>query len=167
MAEGYAFDYEDEIQDDGGNGFTLVEAGDYGFTVKSFERGQFPGGKKIPACKKVTVTLVLNTDQGGVPVKEDFILWSTMEWKLSGFFRSIGMKKHGEKIRLDWQGAVGRTGAARIGVRDWVGNDGQTRRSNEVEKFYDPDDAPKAQTYVEKRREEAVPPVSDDDDLPF
>ena len=172
---GYALDYEGEIEKDG-TGFTLVAAGDYSFTVRSFERAQFPGSKKIPACKKVVVTLELNTDQGRVPVTTDFILWSSLEWKLSQFFRSIGMKKHGEKIRLDWQGAIGRTGTAYVKVRDWVGNDGQTHQSNEIDRFYDPDEVTQStpttptQTSfatVQKMREEAVPPVDDDDDLPF
>ena len=49
------FDWDDEIQNDGQEFITLPE-GDYTYTVTSIERGQFPGGAKIPPCPKAKST---------------------------------------------------------------------------------------------------------------
>ena len=49
-------EWDDVIENDGQE-FVLLPEGDYQFEVVDFERGRFPGGPKIPACNKATVTL--------------------------------------------------------------------------------------------------------------
>lgn len=135
--------WDEEIQNDGGQ-FVLLEEGDYNFTVTDFERGRFPGsreGGKIPPCNKATLTLAVQTAEGDeVKVKYDLILWSTLEWKISEFFRAIGQKKHGEAFRPQWNNVRGARGRARFKPRSYT-KDGVERQTNDVDKFYDYDPA--------------------------
>ena len=95
--EGYELGWDDEIEQDGGD-FILLDEGEYAFTVTKFERGRFPGSTKIPPCNKAVLTLTIDSDQGRTSVHADFIMYSSMEWKLSQFLRSVGLKKEGEKV---------------------------------------------------------------------
>ena len=85
--------WDDVIENDGQE-YILLPEGDYTFVVTGFERGQFPGGQRLSACPKVTVTLLVETEQGTAVTKVDLMLHRNVEWKLAAFFRSIGMKKH-------------------------------------------------------------------------
>lgn len=136
----HELDWDEEITSDGGS-FKLLEEGDYNFTVVGFERGRFPGGGKIPECKKASMTLKVETVDGDVTVKYDLILWSSLEWKISDFFRAIGQKKHGEALRPRWQEVVGSCGRAHFKPRTYKNRDGEDRQTNDVDHFYDYDPA--------------------------
>ena len=64
------------------------------------------------------------------------MLHSSLEWKLSQFFLSIGLKKHSEPLRMNWTGAVGKTGNCHVTVREYKRNDGGTGTANDISKFY-------------------------------
>lgn len=128
--------WDDEITSDSGN-FILLEEGDYDFTVAAFQRGRFPGSAKLPACNKAILTLSVDTPAGTASVRYDLILYSTLEWKLSEFFRSIGQKKQGEPLRPRWNEVVGSHGRARFKVRTFTKKDGSEGKANDVERFYD------------------------------
>ena len=148
-------DWDSTIEDDG-TGFVLLEEGDYDFTVTGFERGRHNGSAKIPACNKAIVTLSIETPNGVAEIKENLILYKTMEWKISAFFRSLGMKKHGERLVMDWDKVLGAAGRAHIVQREYVGNDGINKKANNVGYFLD---------YIpmEKRAEA----LDDTEDIPF
>lgn len=129
-------DWDSTIEEDG-QGFVLLEEGDYDFTVTGFERGQHNGSAKIPPCPKALLTLSVETDAGVAEIKENLILYKTMEWKLSSFFRCIGLKKHGERLVMDWGHVLGASGRAHIIQREYVGNDGTTKKTNGVAYFMD------------------------------
>ena len=82
-------DWDDVIESDGQE-FVILEEGDYIFTVTGFERGRFPGGPKVPACNKAALTLQVKTDEGIATVRTDLLLYRSLEWRLSSFFRCIG-----------------------------------------------------------------------------
>lgn len=128
--------WDDEISNDGGQ-YIVLEEGDYNFTVSAFERARFPGSAKIPVCNKAVLTLAVDTPGGTASVKYDLILWSSLEWKISEFFRAIGQKKHGEKLRPQWGAVVGSKGRGRFKPREYDKKDGSKSKVNDVEKFYD------------------------------
>lgn len=111
------FDWDDEILEDGAQqNFVTLEEGDYPFTVEKFERGHYTpsANAKTPACNQANITLKVTTAEGACFIVERFPLASTMEWKISAFFRSIGLKQHGEKLKMSWNDAIGRSGKAHI-----------------------------------------------------
>lgn len=125
----------DQISVDGEQ-FVVLEEGDYDFTVTGFERGRFPGSAKIPGCNKAVLTLTVNTPEGTANVKYDLILWSSLEWKISAFFRAIGQKKSGEAFVPRWNQVIGSKGRAHFKPRKYT-KDGEERMANDVASFYD------------------------------
>lgn len=131
-------DWDDVIENDGQE-YIILPEGDYEFEVTAFERGRFPGGAKVPACNKAALTLQVTDPAGIAVIKVDLLLYKSLEWRLSGFFRCIGMKKHGERLVMDWNKVVGKRGFAHFKPRTYTGRDGEERQSNDVDRFYDYD----------------------------
>ena len=134
------FGWDDEIQRD--DTFQVLPEGDYRFTVTRFERARHSGSEKIPACPKAVLTLAVSGPEGSGEVQTNLFLHSKFEWKLCQFFTSVGQRKHGEAMRMNWGAVPGSGGVCHVTVRKWTGNDGKERESNEVSEFYAPDDAP-------------------------
>lgn len=114
-AEGRELDFGCEIIQE--SQFVEIPDGEYEFRVESIERGRHNGSDKIPPCNKMIVHLqIILPDGKEGHIQEQFILWSTMEWKLSQFFISIGMKKKGEPMpACNWiSECAGRKGRCRI-----------------------------------------------------
>lgn len=132
-------DWNDTIENDGAE-FVLLEDGDYNFTVTGFERGRFPGSAKIPECNKATLNLSVETPEGTANIKCDLILYRSLEWRISSFFRCIGQKKHGERLQMNWDKVVGAKGRARFKKRSYISKDGTEKFANDVDHFYDYDD---------------------------
>ena len=130
-------DWDSTIEDDGQGGFVLLSEGDYEFTVTGLERARHNGSAKIPACNKAILTLSIETDAGVAQVKTSLLLYKTMEWKLSSFFRCIGQKKHGERLVMDWNAVLGASGMCHIIQRTFTGNDGTLKKANDVQYFID------------------------------
>lgn len=130
--------WDDVIEDDGQE-FVILPEGDYTFTVSGFERGSFPGGAKIPACPKATITLNIDNDQGVATARVDLLLYRTVEWKMAAFFRCIGQKKHGEKVVMNWNKVAGSRGKAHFKPRSYTNRNGETRQVNDVDYFIDYD----------------------------
>lgn len=131
-------DWNDSIETDGQE-FILLPEGDYNFRVTNFERGRFPGGQKIPACNKATITIQIYTEEGPATIKVDLLLYRSVEWKLSSFFRCIGQKKHGEKLTMDWNKVINSIGRCHVKQRTYTNNYGDEKVINDVDKFYDYD----------------------------
>ena len=53
---------------------------------------------------------------------------------LSSFFESIGQKKKGEPLRMNWMSVPGSTGKLKLGVRSYQ-KDGETRQANQIKQF--------------------------------
>lgn len=132
--------WDDEIVKD--SDFVLIPEGDYTFTVTGFERGRHEGSDKLPPCNKAIVTLRIALPDGGAQdIKHNLFLHSKCEGLLSAFFTAIGLKRKGEPLRMNWNAVIGTRGACRIAVRTWKGRNGEDMQSNEVKKFYAPDEA--------------------------
>ena len=131
-------DWNDSIENDGQE-FVLLPEGDYNFVVTNFERGRFPGGAKVPACNKASITVQVNASEGVSIIKFDLLLYRTLEWRISAFFRSIGQKKHGEKLTMDWNKVIGSKGRAHFKQRTYVNQSGEEKTINDIDRFIDYD----------------------------
>ena len=132
-------DWNDAIESDGQE-FVVLEEGDYNFEVTGFERGRFPGGQKIPACNKAALTLQVKTENGVAICRTDLLLYRSLEWRLSAFFRCIGQKRPGERLVMDWNTVIGSRGRAHFKPRPYTDRDDNDRVANEVDRFYDWDE---------------------------
>lgn len=130
-------DWDSTIEDDG-QGFILLDEGDYEFTVSGLERARHNGSAKVPACPKAVLTLSVEAPAGVAQVKTSLLLYKTVEWKLSAFFRSIGLKKHGERLVMNWGSVLGASGKAHFVQRTYTGQDGNERKINDIDYFIDP-----------------------------
>lgn len=133
------FDWDDEIVEE--SAFTLLDDGEYEFVVNKFTRGLYEpksASSKIPACKKACLELEISHNGNTVALNENLLLHSKMEWKLSQFFISIGQKKPGEALKMNWNEVPGAKGLVKVGVREFTKKDGGTGTSNEIVAFLPP-----------------------------
>lgn len=132
------FAWDDEIEKEGAEYVTLAD-GDYDFEVLDFERGRHEGSTKLPPCPKAILHIKVegkdkNTGAEGITViRHQLFLHSKTEGLLSNFFTSIGLKKKGERLKMNWSLVPGSKGRARIGTRTYEG-----KEYNEVKRFYEP-----------------------------
>lgn len=128
-------DFEGEISEES-SGFTLLQEGDYDFTVNKVSRTRYSGGDNIPACNEVDVEISVWGANGQHTLqKVRFFLVKKFEWKLSQFFLCLGIKKHNEPLRMRWN-IEGMNGKCKLEVRDYTTKDGRHGQSNEVKYFY-------------------------------
>ncbi len=135
-----ARDWDVKSAEDSGN-FVLLKPGNYPFTVQGLERGIYEGGANIGRCPKAKVTLEVDGGaQGVTDVTTTILLDTKVEWKIGQFFKSMGYPKteDGKRV-IDWAGCVGKTGWCRVENREFLGNDGKPKSTNEVKEFLDPE----------------------------
>lgn len=130
-----AFGWDDEIKEE--SSFMLLPEGDYIFVIKKFDKGRYDGGGKISACPKAIVTFTIYTGDGQcVDLQENFLLHKKMEWKLSEFFASVGLKKKDEPVRMLWTPElIGKQGVCKVIVHSYK-KDGEDRQINRIDKLY-------------------------------
>ena len=127
--------WDDEISNETGDYEPLPE-GDYQFTVSKIERARSQGKGKLPPCNMAKVTLTVHGAEYDRDITVNLVLHSSLEWKLSQFFLSIGLKKHGEPLRMNWAGAIGKAGNCHVTIREYKRNDGSTGTANDIANFY-------------------------------
>lgn len=150
MDEFREFGWEDEIVNEGSE-FVLLPEGDYDFTVTKIERTRHNGSEKMPPCNMAKVTLTVWGADDKTEIVENLFLCSRMEWKLSQFFLAIGLKKHGEPLKMNWTAAQGKTGKCHVYIDNYKNKNGEDRQSNKIKKYYAYDEqvqtlSPKIQT---------------------
>ena len=130
-----ALDWDSEILEDGTGGeYAILPEGNYRFTVSNFVRGQHNGSAKIPSCPKAELTLEVEGPDGPAKCTRNLFMCKSLEKMLSDFFRCIGQKKRGEKLRMDWSKVLGSQGIAHFRPREYNG-----KQYNECAYFLDPD----------------------------
>ena len=139
MSEERAYGWDDTVDspNEGPSYATLVE-GDYPFKVIAFKRARHEpkGDGKLPACNKAVLTIEIDGgDQGTARVDHNLFLHSRCEGFLCAFFASIGLRKHGEPLRMDWGKVTGATGRCRVAQ---VPGKQQGVVFNEIKRFLDP-----------------------------
>ena len=141
-AQGRELGWEDEIQQE--SSYILLPEGDYRFTVERFDRARHDGSGKIPPCNKAIVFIrVFGMDGSSVLLQENLFLHTMMEWKLSEFFASIGMKQKGQAARMNWQEVNGKSGICHVIIREYDKRDGSGKgKRNQIDKLYPSYDQP-------------------------
>ena len=137
MAEGKELGWEDEITKEGEE-FKPIPAGDYDFTIDHFDRGRSSGTGKLPPCNMATVYFTIHADDRDVTIRENYILHTSMEWKLSQLFRSVGLKKKDEPLRMNWTALPGLKGRAKVKLEPGYNNPDQMY--NRIDKLYPADE---------------------------
>ena len=105
-----ALDWNSEIEET----YLDLPDGTYDFTVVELERGHYepkPDGKIKEPCPQVKVYVEVkdpNSDQKA-KINSLLILHTRTKGLLCNFFRSIGVMKKGESLKMDWN-VIGKTG---------------------------------------------------------
>lgn len=123
------FEWDDTIEKD--SDYIVLPEGDYEFVVESVERARHPGSDFIPPCNKAIVKLRIDSEYGTAIVNHNLFLHTKKEGMLSAFFTSIGQKKKGEKLKMNWGSVPGSKGRAHVSPEPFNGN-----TYNKVKKFY-------------------------------
>lgn len=131
--------WNDTIEKD--SDFILLPEGDYPFTVESFERGRHNGSDKLPPCNKAILMIKIASAEGDVTIRHNLFLHTKTEGMLSAFFSSIGQKKKGEKLAMNWNAVTGATGRCKVGIHEFTGDDGKQKKYNQIIRFYPKEDA--------------------------
>ena len=139
--EGRALGWDDFIEKDADE-FILLPEGDYNFTVESFERGRHSGSEKLPPCTKAVLKLRITAPEGSPIITHNLFLHTNTEGILAAFFASIGQKKKGERLMMNWATVPGSTGRAKVGIHTYIGRDGDERKSNDIKRFYPKEEGP-------------------------
>ena len=136
--EGRPMDWNSMIENDGEE-YTLLDEGDYNFEVTKFERDRSSGSGKLPSCPMAVITFRVTDSASGLSttITDNLVLHSSLEWKLSSFFRSIGQKKHGEPLRPNWQNLVGSKGRCHVYIDKYTNRDGEEKQRNKRSKYLD------------------------------
>lgn len=156
------FGWNDAIENDGQEQeqLIIVPEGDYDFKIVDFQRAKAKSGANM-----AHVTMRVETDKGASLIHEYIVLTSSQEWKISAFFRSIGQKKRGERVQMDWSKVDGAKGRAHVIVEDYTDSQGNEKQSNKISRYID---------FIEANQEAVkfgdsiqAELMADDDDLPF
>lgn len=135
---GYELGWDDEISQE--STFVLLEEGDYRFKVANFERGRHTGSARLPACNKAILTLDIFDATGRklTSLQHNLFLHSSVEGLISSFFLSVGLKKHGEPLKMNWSAVLGAEGWCHIFVDTWTNDKGEEKQNNKIKYFLDP-----------------------------
>lgn len=122
-------DWDSEILEDGSS-FTLLDPGEYDFTVEKFERKLSKNGNKMAA-----LTLKVTDGNVSTTVFDNLTLVKSAEWKLSSFFGALGLKKKNEPLKMDWQAIYGKTGRCKIKIEEYDKKDGNIGETNRIDAY--------------------------------
>lgn len=131
--------WDDTIQNDSPD-FILLEEGDYDFEVMAFERARHAGSEKLPPCNKAVISIKISVPQGDAIIKHNLFLHTKTEGMLCAFFTSIGQRKHGEALRMDWNKVIGAKGRCKVSQRKWINSEEKELTGNDIKKFHEPED---------------------------
>lgn len=134
-----ALSWDSVIQEES-SGFVLLPAGEYDFKVISMNRAFHNGSEKLPKCPKAELEIELTGPEGTTRVNHNLFLHQKTEGLLSAFFISIGLKKHGEPLAMNWNAVPGAHGRCKVKIREWTNDKGEVKQSNQIERFLEPSD---------------------------
>ena len=119
----------------------ILEPGDYNFEVLELEKTYSSKGSPMA---KLTLK-VFDDVKKATNVWDNLILQRNCEWKLSQFFRSIGLKKRGERFYFDWSKVEGAKGRCKILKTTYTNAKGEEVEKNEIDRYYEPTTPPESE----------------------
>ena len=128
-----ALGWDEEIVND--EAYTLLPEGEYPFRIISLERGRYDGSDKMPSCNVAILGIEVEDPSTGSKVKiiHRLYLHTGSEGQIGEFFVSIGQKRKGEPLKMNWNTVVGASGRCKLSIRAY--NDNQYNR---ISKFLEP-----------------------------
>ena len=134
MTENKELGWNDEI-DVNADDYILLPPGEYDFTVATVEkaRHELKQGGKLPACNKAIIHCIIDQGDKRVTIKNNLFLHTSCMSMLAQFFKSIGQRQSGEKIKMNWQTVPGSTGRCVVKNREYNGS-----TFNEIGRFIEP-----------------------------
>ena len=139
------FGWDDEITEEG-SPFELFPDGDYEFTISKVERARYEGSQKMPPCNMAKVTFTIWGADRSIDVIENFYLNTKNEWKISALYLAIGLKRHGEPVKMQWGAVAGRRSKCNLEINNYKDKNGNPAQNNRIKKFYAYDEAQNIQT---------------------
>ena len=100
--EGRELGWDDSIKQDSQN-FDPIPEGDYNVTIEKYDRSRSKGEGKLPPCNMAVVYFIVHGPDREITIRENYILHSSLEWKLSELFRGVGLEKKRGKS-FGWTG---------------------------------------------------------------
>lgn len=129
--------------------FVLLEPGTYRFKVDKMERSNYqpsPTSSIRDVCPKAELTLSVTDDKGqSTNIRENLILHTKMEWKISEFFIAIDKKQPGQPVTPNWSMVVGSSGWAEVEINKYKDQNGNERENNRISRFLPPAEVPQSQ----------------------
>lgn len=135
-----SFGFEDELPDIPQDEYTILTPGEYEFTVMNIEYKELESRKLNCIVKTADVQLRFSDGQQEGMGHCNLMFHSKTVWKIREFFASIGQAvEKGQPFRPNWN-IIGQTGRCLIKNGSFKSREGDVKRTNEVEKFLEPDD---------------------------
>lgn len=125
------FDWNDSWEISEESSFETLPEGTYNFEVVKFERTY----TKEKGYKMAEITLKLTAEDGRQNLIRDwFVFIDSMRWKFENFFRALDVLEVGERLVIDFDGALGKKGRCEITIEESE-KDGKTYKNNSVKKY--------------------------------
>jgi len=128
-------DYDGVIENDGEGFATLPDNDEVTFTVTEVEKGRSKDGTKPQVRLKMMCESVAG--HGRTTIIDYITLTKKSEWKLCEFFLALGMRRRGERLRMNWD-IIGYTGRATVSLEKFTGRDGDERFNNKIKRYLEP-----------------------------
>jgi len=90
-----------------------IPEGEHYFRVRNVTKGF----DEKHQCDAATVTLEVRAGETTATIQDKLPCHTAFEWKLGAFFKSLGLRKSGEKLRMNWDAAVGQWGRCKIVIK--------------------------------------------------
>jgi len=120
-------------------------------------------------CDAAIVTMTVRAGEITAKIQDRLPCHTDFEWKLGAFFKSLGLRKSGEKIRMNWDAAVGQWGRLKVVIKK-----GDTRDFHNVGSYLDRNGkeppvwcTESAGAVAAPQQQEVLPEPAQDDDIPF
>lgn len=158
------WDEEVTKPNEGGGDFTLLPHGCvFPYKVEKMDKLWFAGSANLSACNMAELTFTIGDARAGhTNVKDKLKLNKKLEFLLCAFFTSIGQRKSGEPLKMDWAKVLNSFGFCEVGIREYKNKEGKTRRINEISKYLSPEDGQRIYDMQCAQPLPVIPPLPQD-----